>query len=126
MKKNKKILILLIVIIISIIALLIYNRLHYSKEEILAIINRSDENFDNIYIKTEVIQNRNEKITTDEIFAKDNIIYFNSSSNFIPNLDTEIWDLKNKKITSINHTNKSIYISEIEGERENKSSYKYV
>lgn len=122
MKKYKKILILLIVVIISIIALLIYNRLHYSKDEILSIINRSSETFDNIYIKIESDRLDEDEIFISEYYAKDNIIYTDSYIHY-PSLDdtihsgSEIWNLNTKEKIWLNHRDKTIYVDTIRGKR---------
>lgn len=120
MKKHTKLLIIILMLIVMLV-IVISNKIHYSKEKILSIINRSNETFNNIYIKTEIIDVTKGKTSIDEIYAKDNIIYCNLSSNFIPNQETEIWNIETKKKLYINHINKEIRSNLIEGERKSKS-----
>lgn len=117
MKKHKKSLMLLILAIITICGLAVYDNIHYSKKEILALIDKSNESISNIYIKSEVFNMNMGKASIDETYAKDNVIYTYSSSNTIPDLGTEIWDLNAKKRTVIDHVSKAIRVYSIVGER---------
>ncbi len=123
MKKHKKILIgVILFICVAIITILIYNKWHYSKDEILAIINRSSETFDNIYIKIESDRLDEDEIFISEYYAKDNIIYTDSYTRY-PSLDdtihsgSEIWNLNTKEKILLNHRDKTIYVDTIRGKR---------
>lgn len=126
MKKHVKLIVLILLIVSIILGIIIYNNVHYSKEDIISIINRSNEKFDNIYIRTETTDKTNGKITIDEIYSKDNIIYYNLSSNFISNLKTEIWNLEKKEKLVIDHTTKEIRNYSIKGERKSKSCNRHI
>lgn len=122
MKKYKKLLIILLLIIITVITLLIYSKLCYSRKEILSIINRSDETFSNIYIKVERDCVERDEKYINEYYAKDNIIYTYSyteypSLNDIVNIRGEIWNLNTKEKIYLNHSDKIIYIDTIRGKR---------
>lgn len=123
MKKHKKILIgVILFICVAIITILIYNKWHYSKDEILSIINRSSETFDNIYIKIESDRLDEDEIFISEYYAKDNIIYTDSYIQY-PSLDdtihsgSEIWNLNTKEKILLNHRDKTIYVDTIRGKR---------
>lgn len=128
MKKNKKLLVIFILIIITVLGVIIYNNSHYSKNKILAITNKKDEDFKNIYIKLETdIKDSNEKYIN-EIYAKDNVMYDyvyinNLETNEIDEIVTDVWDLEANEKTSLNHMNKTMSVSTIEEKRINRSCY---
>ena len=122
MKKYKKLIVILIMIIITILGLIIYDNFHYSKKEILGIINRNDEKFDNIYIKTEIYNKVSDEKYINEIYAKDNIIYDYSYINYlemgeIEEISTEIWNFETKKRITLIHKDKTMNTLEIKGKR---------
>ena len=119
MKKHKKIVILLFLVIIVILGLTIYDNIHYSKKEILEIINRNDEQFDNVYIKVEYVKKYADNIVY-EIYSKDNIIYddrYQISEDEVLQLGKEIWNINTKEKNLIDPIEKKISKSKIRGKR---------
>ena len=72
----------MIIIIITILGLIIYDNLHYSKREILKIINRVGEDFSNVHITIERYDFISKYISVNEIYGKDNVIYDYTYSNY--------------------------------------------
>ena len=122
MKKNKRLIIILIIIIITILGLIIYDNLHYSKREILKIINRVGEDFSTVHITIERYDFISKYISVNEIYGKDNVIYDYTYSNYLETDEIEeggidIWDFETKKRIFLNHTNKTKSILKIKGRR---------
>lgn len=117
MKKNKRLIIILIIIIITILGLIIYDNLHYSKREILKIINRVGEDFSNVHIE----QERDEEYIN-EIYSKDNMIYEHTyikdkETNETQEIVIHIWNFETMEMTSITPADKTMHISKIKGKR---------
>lgn len=125
MKKRKKLIVILIIIIITILGLMIYDFFHYSKKEVLEIINRSYEKFDNIYIKQDTYNIISSEEYVTEIYAKDNFIYDYAYSYYsgpeeaeeFEEYGTDIWNFEAKEKITINHKDKTINVSKIRGKR---------
>lgn len=123
MKKHTNLLITIIILmIVATLVITISNKMYYSKEKILSIINRNNEKFSNIYIKVERVLSQRNEIYIDEIYSKDNVIYADSYMKCLGDDDivkrtTDIWNFETKERLSLNHIDKTFYTFVIRGKR---------
>lgn len=123
MKKYTKLFIITIILmVIATLVIAIGNKIYYSKEKILSIINRNNEIFNNIYIKAERVLTQRNEIYIEEIYSKDNVIYADSYMKCLEDDDivkrtTDIWNLETKERLSLNHIDKTFHTFVIRGKR---------
>lgn len=115
--KKLKLLIILIVIIILIVAVRFFSTPEYSFDDIVNLLDKSDKATDNMSIKVEDVHVNGTKYT-EEIYAKDDIIYVHNEdieNMEITNKTDEIWNYDDKSINTIYYSTKTIASGKIEG-----------
>lgn len=115
--KKVKFLLILIFVIFAIVLIYFYSRPKYSFDDIVQMLDKTDEISDNMSIKIETLY-VDGRMYTNEIYAKYNIIYNHQEvieNDEITYASDEIWNYLDKSIITILHNNKLIYNEKIKG-----------